>query len=182
MSHLISRLCIAMKENGVKNLTELSLLTNIDVKKLENFPKRGTNNRNVDFVLIDQLSVFFECNANSLVELGEKDISFPVEYTGKSGIVYFLKFENGLTKIGWTSDLKLRKQSLIQENKTGCELIGFVSSSDCETVERVFHTLFIGKRVKGEYFNLCATDLTVIDKFKNGVSKIPRTVETNGVK
>lgn len=163
-----------MKNAGIKNFTELSLLTGIEYQKLKDFPSTLSRGK-LDFSTIKRLSEFFEIGEEHFIEMGDQEINYEGNlYSGRKGLVYFLKFNNGLIKIGHTSDLKTRINTLEKQYNQKTELIAYVSTDDCLTLERVFHNLFINKWVEEEFFQLDHNDIETIKIFENGEKRLPR--------
>lgn len=71
----------------------------------------------------------------------------------KEGYVYFLRDINGLTKIGCTSNLNNRKNSLKKEFGN-LKLLKLIKSDNMINLERYYHIVFKNRHVKGEWFNL----------------------------
>lgn len=71
----------------------------------------------------------------------------------KFGYVYFLRDINGLTKIGCTSNLTNRKNSLKKEFGN-LVLMKLIKSKNMVNLERYYHIIFKKYHVKGEWFNL----------------------------
>ena len=169
--HLTSHLEFVMKNKGVKNLSELSLLSGVDKRKLEEFPCNIYNGK-IDFETLNILSNFFCCHPNQILKITDKSESLNrLSLQENEGIVYFVSFENGLTKIGFTSDLQTRISALEQKEKMKGELIGYIATDDCLTIERLFHTMFENKLVRGEFFRLSEADMEMLKKYERGEKK-----------
>lgn len=159
----VSQLAVKMKDKKIKNITELALLTGYDQCTLERILYSDIDFGDAE--VIEGLRKFFKCRMDNFIETREEfhDYTVWVKYNPKhNGIVYFAKDECGLTKIGWTQNFKKRKETLEQLEKKKIELIHYVSSFDCPTLEKTFHNMFKHKRVKGEWFDLTEKDIELI--------------------
>lgn len=83
----------------------------------------------------------------------------------KEGYVYFLRDVNGLTKIGCTSNINNRKNSLKKEFGN-LELLKLLKSENMVNLERYYHIIFRKNHIKGEWFNL---DKKEIENLKLGI-------------
>ncbi|WP_051525136.1 GIY-YIG nuclease family protein [Exiguobacterium artemiae] len=70
------------------------------------------------------------------------------------GWVYFLKADNGLTKIGRTKDLKKRMYHFTVKLPYELELIHAIKSNYTVELEEQLHGKYNHLRVRGEWFNL----------------------------
>ena len=160
--HINSTVPMLMRKAKILNTTELALLTGIEIGKLYPFI---TSRVKVDLEIAEQLADFFGCRLKDLIRIEEEHHNYSFHLKkGEEGIVYFLKAENGLTKVGWTQNLAERKKTLERKEKTKTELVHYISSQDCVTLEQVIHTVFSKKRVRGEWFDLNDED---VQMFKN---------------
>lgn len=161
--YLVSLLALKMKDKKIKNLTELAILTGYDQGVLERILYSEIDLS--DFDVIDGLRSFFKCRMSNLVETREefKDYSSWVDHKEKhNGIVYFARNDEGLTKIGWTQNFKKRKEALKLQEKINLELVHYISTYDCPTLEKTLHNVFKHKRVRGEWFDLSEEDIALI--------------------
>jgi len=79
-------------------------------------------------------------------------------------VVYLIRADNGLVKIGITHDVDARLRALEIASPLGLELI-YVITAEFERanqVERRLHTLYEAKRVRGEWFALSDEDIQAI--------------------
>lgn len=165
--YLISELPLVMKRNGIKNAVELSVKTGIPQEKIQSIIDCSFDK--IDFQNLNKLSEFFRCSINSIISTGDKPRDYRdrlISNNKHNGIVYFLKSDANLTKIGWTTNLKQRKEALERTEKTKTELVHFISTFDCITLEKTLHILFSHKRVKGEWFDLSDEDIQMIKEDK----------------
>lgn len=83
----------------------------------------------------------------------------------KAGWVYLIQNnDNGLYKIGFTSDIKTRMKQLNHQYIDGIKEIAFLDSDDTYGDEKNIHAMFTSKKVKGEWYDLNQDD---IEYFKN---------------
>jgi len=75
------------------------------------------------------------------------------------GVVYFVRAENGLVKIGKTVDWNGRLQRLNTMLPYDLEVIRLIECSDYATREAAYHRRFASQRVRGEWFRLTEADL-----------------------
>jgi Meiotically up-regulated gene 113 len=69
------------------------------------------------------------------------------------GYVYFIKaVETGLTKIGFTLDLKTRYRDLRRSTANSCTLLLETWVESDQSLEEELHHRFAAQRVKGEWF------------------------------
>ncbi len=160
---LVSHLPFLMKQNGIKNVTELSLRSGIKQSTLEKL--LDCSFQKLDINTVNQLVDFFECKPDSLLSIEDEytDYSWHIENNGRNGVVYFLQREdNGLTKIGWTANIQQRKSAIEQKEKVKTRLIHYIPTFDCITLESTLHIIFSKKRVESEWFNLTEGDLDTL--------------------
>lgn len=71
-----------------------------------------------------------------------------------TGFVYFIKpkFRDGPIKIGSSTSLNRRIESLQTSNFEELEVIGAIERDDYKSVERELHLRFVQWRVRGEWF------------------------------
>lgn len=93
----------------------------------------------------------FSCDGNGKII----DIQL---YNDHSGIVYLIRAENGLIKIGQTTKLAKRLSAIDNASPTSVKLVssGFVLNR--RKVESELHSKFAGRRIKGEWFDLSETE------------------------
>lgn len=158
-----NNLPLLMVEHKILNYTELAIKSGINQEKIEEFSKNKIN-----FKTAIELSEFFGCTIDRLLKCigGEaRDYSFHIGYkSGRNGVVYFIKGDNGLVKIGRTTNLEKRQQTIQYNDKIKTELINYVSTFDTPTVEKTFHKIYENKRVYGEWFELDDTDIDMIKR------------------
>lgn len=77
---------------------------------------------------------------------------------GSSGIVYFITSSNGLTKIGATTNLKNRLNSMMTSSPCDLKLIMIIRHPNAVELENTLHDLLKDLRVKGEWFRLTPFD------------------------
>lgn len=80
----------------------------------------------------------------------------------KARIVYLICAANGLVKIGKTSDIVRRLNTLNTMSPIDLELLGVVASDCASEIEGALHTKFSDKRIKGEWFALTSSDIDLI--------------------
>jgi DNA-binding Xre family transcriptional regulator len=156
-----SKLPILMKEAKIKNYTELSLLSGIEINKIHGFSEG-----HISFKVADELCNFFECKIDTLLNTVPNkpvDYSHLIDYKdNRNGIVYFLAADNGLIKIGRTANFLQRQKTIEMTDKVKTELINYIATFDTPELELTFHKLFSEKRIKGEWFDLNESDLKLI--------------------
>lgn len=86
------------------------------------------------------------------------NLTAPSQKTAKTGVVYFLRADNGLVKIGYTTNLKLRLKTV----STSCSSpIDVMRTEDGSiALERAFHKMFEAYRVRLEWFRFAPEMLT----------------------
>lgn len=99
-----------------------------------------------------------EHNKERAVQL-ETPITYEPKKNEKEGVVYFLRADNGLTKIGETKDLETRLKAISGSLLNETELLLYIESEDVRKLEEMFHEQFKDKRVKGEWFDLSDSDI-----------------------
>ena len=157
--YINSFLPLLMKEHKIVNVTELSVRTGIPVSKLSEFV---TGTEKMDLEIAEQLTNFFGCRIKDILDISSEKHDYSKHInTGEQGIIYFLKADNNLTKIGWTTNLKKRKETLDYTEKVKTELIYFIPTQDCRGLEKLIHTIFADKRVKGEWFDIKDEDINI---------------------
>lgn len=108
-----------------------------------------------DDLFIDDKEKYFE--RRSREKVGVKD--------NRIGVVYFIKNNEGLTKIGRTINLKKRLLGLKHEHRgKGLKVIHYIESQDVYVLEKTLHKVFADKRIQGEWFDLSDQDLSNIKK------------------
>lgn len=75
------------------------------------------------------------------------------------GYVYFLKAENGLTKIGCTNDVKTRMRAIAAMSPERLLLVGTIKTLNKYRLESELHEKHADKREHGEWFSLSDEDL-----------------------
>ena len=81
--------------------------------------------------------------------------------SSKYGIVYFLRADNGLVKIGWATDFEQRLKLLNRSLPYQLEVLFLFETEDAKRLERMFHNYFEQRRVRGksEWFSLTTQDI-----------------------
>jgi len=74
-------------------------------------------------------------------------------------IVYLIRAENGLVKIGKTHDVQARLQALDIGSPVSLELLYVIETQYADEVEQRLHGIYEAKRVKGEWFALSEQDI-----------------------
>lgn len=85
-------------------------------------------------------------------------------------VVYFIHNpENGLTKIGYSKQVKRRAIQLRAERQAGVTVVlGGIYTGEYKALEQSLHYDFRAKRVKGEWFSLLANDVCgAIDSYRD---------------
>lgn len=77
----------------------------------------------------------------------------------ESGIVYVLKADNGLYKIGRAKKFENRLLQLQTQMPYDLEVIVLIESDDYIGLEKGLHKRFVSKREKGEWFELSEEDI-----------------------
>jgi len=80
----------------------------------------------------------------------------------KSTVVYLIRAENGLVKIGKTSDFEARFKIFDFVSPVNLELIHLIKTQCADEVEKRLHGLYKAKKVKREWFALSAEDIQTI--------------------
>lgn len=81
------------------------------------------------------------------------------------GFIYFLLADNGLTKIGFsTQSVNERKNPIDRALPYDTKLITEIKVREPRKAEELFHELFKDKRVRGEWFRFSPSDLFKIKK------------------
>jgi len=89
---------------------------------------------------------------------------------GKSGHVYMIQAENGLIKIGASTNVKGRLKAIRTASPVELNLIGNWYQDEVYTAESKLHRKYKEKRVRGEWF--CLTDDDIEEIVKN-LTKTP---------
>jgi len=94
------------------------------------------------------------------------------------GFIYFLRADNGLTKIGKSTKPKRRLASIQTACPCSTELVRVEPAIDMDEAERNLHKLFANQRVRGEWFDISleVTMQAVIDcepRVKASIEKYP---------
>lgn len=84
------------------------------------------------------------------------------------GHIYLIKADNGLVKIGKTTDLKTRLDHFTAKLPYEVKLIHSIETNDHTKLERKLHDLFEHKRKRGEWFELNEKEIQYVKKkYKN---------------
>ena len=78
------------------------------------------------------------------------------------GFAYLIKAENGLVKIGQTSDLRSRFLTLYTVIPVEIEIVAYCQCENYEQLERQLHQKYANVRVKGEWFALSDKEVSAI--------------------
>jgi hypothetical protein len=78
------------------------------------------------------------------------------------GHVYFIRADNGLVKIGNSSDVRARFKAIDQASPCNLEIALLIETESYIELEALFHQRFSGKRVKGEWFGLSEEDIEAV--------------------
>ena len=81
------------------------------------------------------------------------------------GWVYFLAADNGLTKIGCTSNINQRMRQLTNLLPLKTNLVLTLETENCTEWEKFFHDLFETRREDGEWFRLNQEDIDMTRKW-----------------
>ena len=76
--------------------------------------------------------------------------------------VYLIRAENGITKIGKTTDINSRFASMKSLSPLPLELVGFIKTFDEDRLEKELHNKYSFKRSHGEWFHLDGDDISEI--------------------
>ena len=82
--------------------------------------------------------------------------------SNRAALVYLIRAENGLVKIGKTYNLIRRFNTLNIGSPLDLEILGCIHVENASEVEQDLHARFAEKRVKGEWFSLSTEDLDII--------------------
>jgi hypothetical protein len=77
----------------------------------------------------------------------------------KKGYVYFIKAENGLTKIGETKRLAHRVRAIRHSSLINIQLLFAAQTDNAPATEEYLHTKYAPKRKRGEWFALTEDDI-----------------------
>ena len=75
------------------------------------------------------------------------------------GLVYLVQADNGLVKIGWTTNFKQRLASLQTASPSSLKVLALIDSSVPTQLEQQLHRQFASRRIRGEWFKLSARDI-----------------------
>ena len=92
----------------------------------------------------------------------------------KSTVLYLIREEHGAHKIGVTANIKARFVTLSNTIPYSLTLVMVVQVEDVLRHERELHSLFEGKRIKGEWFQLSDEDVEWIKRKYGVISKAER--------
>lgn len=76
--------------------------------------------------------------------------------------VYFIRAENGLVKIGITSNIAKRFEALNVASPVELVLLFYIETDEARKLEGSFHSIFESQWVKGEWFRLSDDDIAWI--------------------
>jgi hypothetical protein len=100
--------------------------------------------------------------------------------------VYLIRADNGLYKIGLTSNIERRFNTLRAQSPIPLELILYVNGENARELERELHDKFSDKRHHGEWFELSDENLAyirtqdVVYKMTRGEEGIKRFEDSMG--
>lgn len=77
----------------------------------------------------------------------------------KTGVIYFLQADNGLVKIGITTNITRRIATLNTMLPYMMKPLLLIDCDDCCKIEAALHSHFSEKRVRGEWFRLSSEDV-----------------------
>jgi hypothetical protein len=147
----------------------LSLAETFDIRDYVYRDDQGR--QQIDF---EQLSAFKPCRLKSFTVLPDYQIvaltfrnGQVIEFDGnewifKSDGVYLIRAENGLTKIGHSSNIEKRLLDLQIASPVPLKLLHYWLIADASNVESALHQRFAAKRKHGEWFDLDDEDITAI--------------------
>jgi DNA-binding Xre family transcriptional regulator len=177
--YIICDLYRLMQRKGIRSVSELQRTTGLSRRTLDKSFHNDSKQINHDTALA--LCKVLECDFSELYRMVDKNeyeqtmevLRKQQEYLNK-GFVYFVRhIDFGFTKIGKTSDLKVRMQQLKLEFGN-VKLLHFIETDNAIELEKQFHTLFANKRSEREWFNLTDEDIRkLMDKqtLRNEVSE-----------
>lgn len=118
--------------------------------------------------MVEDFLDFFDCYSDEEIEeMNRKTLhrlNNPEHYIRKTppkkGHVYFVKAENGLTKIGESQDLKTRYKALMNNIPLRIDFLFAIESDDVRKLERELHKQFDKQKSEGEWFELSDKDLS----------------------
>jgi len=84
------------------------------------------------------------------------------EYQSDLFVYLMTDSANGLTKIGFSKNPKVRERTLQSEKPSTALLDYWPGNSE---KEKTLHGIFAGKRIRGEWFNLSQDDIAFISNF-----------------
>ncbi|MGE6893809.1 GIY-YIG nuclease family protein [Priestia flexa] len=162
---------LLMDINKIYNLSELAYKADIPYKKLLLIYENKLDP--VPKLYIKRLCAALGCKEESLYtnktieELEEiRFFSYRVNRQKPQGIIYFVRAlcgeQEGLVKIGYTTNLKTRLLSLKGESGAEVELLHHIPTTDCLNMEKTLHNIFKSKRITGEWFDLSDEDIELI--------------------
>jgi len=160
------RLWHPMSKAKIFNIYELAFLADIPYRDLQ----RIYDNK-VDRIhprRLERLCRVLGCKEDDLVgeklkHRGYRYDPYRLHHAQGDGMIYFIRALSGelegLTKVGYTRDMKGRMASLYQELKIEMKVIHYIATSDVVTLEQTLHNIFKAKRVTGEWFDLSEEDI-----------------------
>jgi hypothetical protein len=128
--------------------------------------------------LVMQIMHFYECHSDDEIaglngsSQREHDQSLAprksVELNGvdinpRSGYVYVLRADNGLFKIGRTSNPNIRLTTLGIKLPYALTIVVILATNDMHALESDLHERFASKRKKGEWFDLGPDDIKFVE-------------------
>lgn len=156
-----------MQRKGIRSISELQRTTGLARRTLDKSFHNASKQINHDTALI--LCDALDCDFNELYRIVDKEeyenlmevLKKQQEYLTK-GFVYFVQhIDFGFTKIGKTSDLKIRIGQLKLEFGN-IKLIHAIETDNAIELEKKFHALYADKRSEREWFNLTKEDIEKI--------------------
>lgn len=167
MEYPVCKLWLRLVERyeTMQPFTKFSKDHSLNYRKVKEY---GSNSfKNLDYVFIEKICKILKCDFDEMfVEDREQYIRLrgtdKVFHEEGTGVVYFIKNNEGYTKIGKTHDLKNRLHNLKYESYgKDLRVIHLIESRDIDVLEKTLHKVFAHKRVKGEWFDLSDEDINI---------------------
>ena len=94
----------------------------------------------------------------------------PKQHRMLPGEVYVVRADNGLYKIGRSSNAAARIKTLTVQLPYALELVHTVATADTVGLERMLHTRFAAQRKRGEWFELSSEDVAWLLAYSDPVT------------
>lgn len=157
-----------MKVRKIINLPQLSLESGVPIKTIQGIYWNdikvipdGQINKLCEYLQCDLTDMLSDYDVNKLEE--RRKFFKKTSFFKDEGIIYFIKSKggkyDGLTKIGFSSDVISRINTLGYELSCEFETKLFIPSNDVINLEKLMHKIFKPKHVKGEWFDLKDEDI-----------------------